>query len=65
MTRVEVRNGDLNGAFNRLKRKVNNHGIPSEVKKNRYYEKPGEIRRKNKKKAKKEARKINKRNNRD
>jgi len=37
---VEVRNGDINGAMRRFKKKVQDDGILQEVKKREAYEKP-------------------------
>lgn len=39
-TLVEVRNGDINGAMRRFKKKVQDDGILQEVKKREAYEKP-------------------------
>lgn len=58
MTRVVVKNGNIDGALKRFKQRVAKNGIPSEVKKREHYEKPG-IKRRN---AKKEAIKNNRRN---
>ena len=49
MTRVEVRNGNLDGAYKRFKSQVARSGTPSEVKKHRHYDKPG-VKRRNEKK---------------
>lgn len=43
---VEVRNGDVNGALRKFKRKVQDSGIIQEVRKREYYEKPSETRKK-------------------
>ena len=61
MTRVEVRNGDVNGALKRFKMKVARSGVPSEIKKHREYQKPGVKRREEKKEMIKNSRKRNKR----
>ncbi len=59
MTRVEVKNGNVDGALKRFKVKVARSGIPSEVKKRKHYEKPGVKRRNEKKEQIKNARKHN------
>jgi len=41
MTKVEVRNGNVDGALKRFKMKVARSGVPSELKKKKHYEKPG------------------------
>ncbi|MDD3048437.1 MAG: 30S ribosomal protein S21 [Bacilli bacterium] len=61
MTRVVVKNGNIDGALKRFKQRVAKNGIPSEVKKRECYDKPG-IKRRN---AKKEAIKNTKKNSRD
>ena len=62
MTRVEVRNGNVEGALKQFKIKVQRSGVPSEMKKRKEYSKPGIIRREAKKEAIKNARKHNKNN---
>lgn len=44
--KVEVRNGDFNGALRRFKKKVQEDGILQEIKERKYYEKPSETRKK-------------------
>lgn len=61
MTRVVVKNGNIDGALKRFKQRVAKNGIPSEIKKREHYEKPG-IKRRN---AKKEAIKNTRKNARD
>lgn len=39
-TRVEVRNGDINGALRRFKKRVQDEGVLQEVKNREAYEKP-------------------------
>lgn len=41
MTRVDVKNGNIDGALKRFKVKVARSGVPSELKKKKFYEKPG------------------------
>lgn len=48
MTRVEVKNGNVDGALKRFKVQVAKSGIPSEVKKRKFAEKPGVKRRREK-----------------
>jgi ribosomal protein S21 len=62
---VEVKNGDINGAFKRFSRKVANSGVPSELKKHREYSKPGVKRREEKKEMIQNFYKRNKRNRRN
>ena len=61
MTKVEVRNGNVDGALNRFKMKVAKSGVPSELKKHREYQKPGVKRREAKKEMIKNSRKRNSR----
>ena len=49
MTKVVVKNGDVDGALKKFKTKVARSGVPSELKKRKHYEKPG-VRRRNEKK---------------
>lgn len=63
MTRVDVRNGNVEGALKRFKIKVQRSGIPSEMKKRKEYLKPGVVRREAKKEAIKNARKKARKNN--
>lgn len=44
--RVEVRNGDFNGAMRRFKKKVQEAGIIQEIRERREYVKPSEVRKK-------------------
>ena len=62
MTKVEVRNGNVDGALKRFKIKVAKSGVPSELKKHKEYKKPGVVRREAKKEMIKNSRKRNKRN---
>ncbi len=61
MTRVEVKNGDVNGALKRFKLKVAKSGVPSELKKHREYQKPGVRKREELKEMIKNSRKRNRR----
>lgn len=63
MTRVEVKDGNVEGALKRFKIKVQRSGIPSEMKKRKEYAKPGVRRREAKKEAIRNARKHSKRYN--
>ena len=60
MTRVEVRNGNVEGALKQFKIKVQRSGLPSEMKKRKEYSKPGILRREAKKEAIRNAKKHNK-----
>ena len=44
--KVEVRNGDFNGAMRRFKKKVAEAGIIQEIRERQHYVKPSEIRKK-------------------
>lgn len=61
MTRVEVKNGNVENALKRFKIKVQRSGVPSEIKKRKEYSKPGVVRREAKKEAIKNARRNNRR----
>lgn len=50
--RVEVRNGDFNGALRKFKRKVQDSGIIQEVRERQQYEKPTTKRKRKKAAAK-------------
>ena len=63
MTRVEVKDGNVEGALKRFKIKVQRSGIPSEMKKRKEYAKLGVRRREAKKEAIRNARKHNKKYN--
>lgn len=65
MTQVAVKNGNLDGAIRKFKQKVARDGIPSEYKKREAYDKPGIKRREAKKAGIKNARKREKKSNRD
>ena len=49
MTKVVVRNGNIDGALKKFKQKVAKSGLPSEMKKREAYSKPGIQRREAKK----------------
>lgn len=57
MTKVDVRNGNVEGALKRFKAQVAKSGIPSEIKKRKHYEKPGVKKRNEKKEQIRNARK--------
>ncbi len=59
MTRVEVKNGNIENALKRFKVKVQRSGTLSEMKKRKEYSKPGVVRREAKKEAIKNARRNN------
>ena len=60
MTKVEVRNGNVDAALKRFKVKVAKSGVPSELKKHKEYKKPGVKKREAKKEMIKNSRKRNK-----
>lgn len=62
MTRVEVRNGNVDGAIKRFKVGVARSGVPSKIKKKKFYVKPGVKKREEQKEMIKNSRK---RKNRD
>ena len=57
MTKVVVRNGNIDGALKKFKQKVAKSGIPSVCKKKEHFTKPGIQRREAKKAGIKNARK--------
>ena len=57
MTKVVVKDGNLDGAIKKLKVQVAKSGVPSELKKRKHYEKPGVKRREAKKEMIRNARK--------
>lgn len=61
MTEVAVK-GNLDSALKRFKQKCSRDGIPSEIKKRKFYEKPGKVRREEEKKNKRNAQKKNRGN---
>ena len=63
MTRVELKNGNIEYALKRFKLKVQRSGVPSEMKKRKEYSKPGVVRREAKKEAIKNARRNNRKHN--
>ena len=63
MTKVEVRDGDVDKALKRFKVKVARSGVPSELKKHKFAENPGVRRRNELKEMIKNSRKKNR--NRD
>ena len=60
MTRVEVKDGNVEGALKRFKMKVQRSGVPTEMKKRKEYNKPGIVRREAKKEAIRNSRKRRK-----
>ena len=63
MTRVEVKNGNIEYALKKFKIKVQRSGVPSEVKKKKEYSKKGVVIREAKKEEIKNARRNNKKHN--
>ena len=61
MTKVEVRDGNVDGALKRFKMKVAKSGVPSEIKKKKHYDKPGVRKRNELKENIKNSRKNKKR----
>lgn len=57
MTKVVVKDGNIDGALKRFKAKVAKSGVPSELKKRKFYKKPGVTRREEKEEAQRNARK--------
>ena len=61
MISVQVKNGNVEAALKKFKKKVAKSGLPSEVRKKQQYDKPGVQRRNAKKEAIKNNRKAAKR----
>ena len=61
MTKVVVKNGDVDMALKKFKAKVARSGVPSEIKKRKHYDKPGVKRRKELKENIKNSRKNSRR----
>ena len=59
MTKVVVKDGNVDGALKKWKVKVAKSGVPSELKKRKHYEKPGVKRRNEKKENIKNSRRRN------
>ena len=57
MTKVVVKDGNVDGALKKWKVKVAKSGVPSELKKRKHYEEPGVKRREAKKEMIRNARK--------
>ena len=57
MTKVVVKNNDVESALKKFKTKVARSGVPSELKKHKCYEKPGVRRREEKKEQIRNSRK--------
>ena len=64
MTEVTVKGNNLDGALKKFKQKCARDGILSEAKKRKFYDKPGVVRREEKKKNTINSKKRNKRKNR-
>lgn len=60
MTKVVVKNNDVESALKKFKTKVARSGVPSEIKKRKHYEKPGVKRRNEKKEMIRNSRKHRK-----
>jgi small subunit ribosomal protein S21 len=63
--RVEVRNGDINGALRRFKKKVQEDGILQELRNKEYYEKPSIVNARKRKQARARHLKALEKRNRD
>ena len=63
MTKVVVKDGDLDGAWRAFKVKFAKSGVPSEVKKHKEYKKPGVVRKEKKQEQIRNFRKKNRRKN--
>ena len=62
MTKVVVKDGNVDSAFRKLKVAVAKSGVPSKLKERKFYEKPGVKSRREKEEMTRNARKKNKRN---
>ena len=60
VTKVVVKDGNVDGALRKFKMKVAKSGVPSELKKRKHYSKPGVRRREAKKEMIRNARKHHK-----
>ena len=60
MTKVSVKDGNIDKALKNFKVKVARSGIPSEIKKRKFYKKPGIVKREEKEKNTKNSLKKNK-----
>ena len=65
MITVQVKNGNVDAALKKFKKKIKKSGLPSEVKKKQAFDKPGVQRRNAKKEAIKNSRKAARRERRD
>lgn len=63
MTRVVVKDGDIDSAWRAFKVKFARSGVPSEVKKHKEYKKPGVVRKEKKQEQIRNFRKKNRRRN--
>ena len=63
MTKVMVKDGNIDGALRKLKVSVAKSGVPSKLKERKYYEKPGVKSRREKEEMTRNARKKNRRYN--
>lgn len=61
---VKVRDGDVNGALNRLRREIGREGITKQMKLNRFYEKPSDRKRRQRREAEAKREKMKRRNER-
>ena len=59
MTKVSVKDGNIDNALKRFKVKVARSGVPSEIKKRKFYKKPGIVKREELKENIKNSRKKN------
>ena len=57
MTKVVVSNGNIDVALKKFKTKVARSGVPSELKKRKFYKKPGVVKREQAEEARKNAHK--------
>ena len=62
MTKVVVKDGNIDNAMRRLKVSVAKSGVPSKLKERKYYKKPGVKRREEKEEMTRNARKHARRN---
>ena len=61
MTKVSVKDGNIDSALKKFKIKVARSGVPSEIKKRKFYKKPGIVKREELKENIKNSRKKSKR----
>ncbi len=65
MTKVNVKDGNIDIALKKFKTQVARSGVPSEIKKRKFYKKPGIVKREELEKNIKNSRKKNKKSRKE